>query len=127
MKKLMIRILTFAVFALGFIALTIVFGLYWMGILLAILLFVFTSFTDAFGLRCVLVHCTRRSKTDFPMTRKSILYGIAALSFTASGLIWTIRGNIPIGMMNVSIGMTFLTFSLSKKISGGENDTDLKE
>lgn len=106
MKKLMIRILTFAILALGFIALTIGSTLYWMrgderyeGIggemltsiglfLLTILLFVY-----------VLVHCTQRSKTDFPtlgevvsrISMKKIWILILLLSFILS---WVFRMQI---------------------------------
>ena len=42
-------------------------------------------------------------------------YAIASTLFCLSGLIWTIAGDIPIGMMNIAVGMMFLTFCIRRK------------
>lgn len=53
------------------------------------------------------------------VNRKARNYRIAATLFSLSGLLWVLRGlighniglHIPIGMMNVCIGMMFLSIS----------------
>ncbi len=42
-------------------------------------------------------------------------YRISAMLFTLAGLIWVIVGKIPIGMMNVCVGMMCLALSERKK------------
>ena len=39
---------------------------------------------------------------------------IGGYCFALAGLLWTVSGNIPIGMMNVAIGMMFITLGLAK-------------
>ena len=38
-------------------------------------------------------------------------FGIAGVLFCLSGLIWVIGGNIPIGMMNVCVGLMFTSLN----------------
>ncbi|HEU5114200.1 MAG TPA: hypothetical protein VFT82_00360 [Candidatus Paceibacterota bacterium] len=42
-------------------------------------------------------------------------FAIAGLLFLISSLIWTATGDVPIAMMNVCIGVMFLSFSSWRK------------
>jgi hypothetical protein len=44
--------------------------------------------------------------------KRQIAFGVAGCLFACSGLLWVLfANNIPIGMMNVAIGMMFVAFA----------------
>jgi hypothetical protein len=38
----------------------------------------------------------------------AMIWSISGATFTVAGLIWTLDDNVPIGMMNICVGMLFI-------------------
>jgi hypothetical protein len=53
--------------------------------------------------------------------RSEKYYRISAILFTLAGLIWVMSGKLPIGMMNVCVGMMFFALSARKKEDEANN------